>query len=415
MTRAYIQLQEDRASAVDACTALLLFASPMKRLLSILFLSCLPLLAAHAVSADSMRVDTLAYHGRHAIDFVLLGDGYTRADQAQFLRDARRCFGYLFHTSPFDRYRSYFNLYAIAVVSRERGISHPGVRLPDGTRACPEHSPLPLQQRDTYFRLSLDLDGIHRLMGCGNYRGLRRILHRCAPRCHLAGILSNTDEYGGMGGDILLATRNRQSREVFVHEFAHMFGNLADEYFAGDDFFDELPNMTHDSQPTTVRWRRWLDEPGVGIYPYQGTPEAARWYKPTEATQGGAYCKMQVLGRAFCPVCREALVERLHELCNPIGAVTSADSVLAFPPGRHSSLRFRLAELLEARGGHTLIVWRVDGRVAQVGGKRFRLRRPRAGEPAPHTVSVSVSDESEFVRSPEHALRHVYKHTWQIV
>ncbi len=385
----------------------------MRHPLSSLLISLLLLCASpvHADPLDSLRVDTLAYQGRHAIDFVLLGDGYTLSDQARFLRDARRCFDYLFRTSPFDRYRSYFNLYAIPVVSRERGITHPGVRLADGTQACPEHSAMPLQQRDTYFRLSLDLDGIHRLIGCGNYRGLRRILRRYAPHCRQVGILSNTDEYGGMGGDILLATRNKQSREVFVHEFGHSFARLADEYFAGDDFFEELPNMTYDSLPSTVRWYRWLDVPGVGIYSYQGSEKARRWFKPTEASAGSLYCKMQVLGRPFCPVCREALVERLHDLCNPIEAVLPADSVVR---PRRSSQRFALTRLLEARGGHTLIVWRVDGRVAQVGGKRFRLRFARKEPPTPHTVSVSVSDESDYVRSPEHALRHVYTHTWQV-
>lgn len=385
---------------------------PLSFLLIFLFL--LSAVPSSADPLDSLRVDTLAYHGRHAIDFVLLGDGYTRADQKQFSADARRCFDYLFRTSPFDRYRRYFNLYAIHVVSRERGITHPGVRLADGTHACPEHSPMPLQRRDTYFRLSLDLDGIHRLMGCGNYRGLRRILHRYAPHCRQVGILSNTDEYGGMGGDILLATRNNQSREVFVHELGHSFARLADEYFAGDDFFEELPNMTHDSRLSTVRWRRWLDVPGVGIYPYQGSAAAARWYKPTEAGGGGLACKMQVLGRPFCPVCREALVERLHELCNPIETVAPADSLVR-QQGARCSLRFALTRLLEARGGHTLIVWRVDGRVMQVGGKTFRLRYHRKETPSPHTVSVSVSDESEYVRSPEHALRHVYTRTWQVL
>ena len=378
----------------------------------LLFNLALWVLSSSAAPTDSLRVDTLAYHGHHAIDFVLLGDGYTRDDQKQFLSDARRCFDYLFRTSPFDRYRSYFNLYAIPVVSHERGISHPGVRLADGTRACPERSPMPLQHRDTYFRLSLDFDGIHRLMGCGDYAALHRILHRLAPHCRQVGILSNTDEYGGMGGDILLATRNELSREVFVHELGHSLADLADEYFAGDDFFAELPNMTSDSLPSTVRWRHWLDVPGVGIYPYQGSETAAHWFKPTEATENAAFCKMQVLGRPFCPVCREAIVERLHALCNPIEAVTPADSVVRLPVTRSFSQRFTLKRLLEARGGHTLIVWRVNGRVAQVGGKSFRLRCRPAVMLLPRKVSVSVSDESEFVRSPEHALRHVYTHTW---
>lgn len=403
-----------RASSVLEQSPFFVFS--MSRIFPSLLFAFLTLfgIPAGARSLDSLRVDTLAYHGHNAIDFVLLADGYTCDEQSLFLADARRCFDYLFRTSPFDHYRSYFNLYAIPVVSRERGISHPGVRLSDGTCACPEDAPMPLQRRDTYFRLSLDFDGIHRLMGCGNDEGLHRILRRLAPHCRQVGILANTDEYGGMGGDILLATRNKNSREVFVHELGHSFAHLADEYFAGDDFFESLPNMSSDSLPSTVRWRLWLDVPGVDIYPYQGSEKARHWFKPTESVLSSMGCKMQALGLPFCPVCREAIVEQFHALCNPIEAVAPVDSVVYLPVSHRASQRFALTHLLEARGGHTHIVWRVDGRVAQVGGKTFRLSRRQLRKSEPREVSVSVSDESEFVRSPEHALRHVYTHTWRI-
>src|SRR5712671_3506293 len=47
------------------------------------------------------------------VDLLLLGDGYTRAEQKKFEADARRLTGVLFATSPFKEHRSDFNVWGL--------------------------------------------------------------------------------------------------------------------------------------------------------------------------------------------------------------------------------------------------------------------------------------------------------------
>ena len=72
-------------------------------------------------------IDTIQYAGPEAINFVLLGDGYTASEQKKFTAAAKNLYNALFKKSPMNKYRSWFNLYSIGVVSNESGISHPGV------------------------------------------------------------------------------------------------------------------------------------------------------------------------------------------------------------------------------------------------------------------------------------------------
>lgn len=379
-------------------------------LLAATMLLCLPALTR---AQGKITVDTLLYNGRNAINFVLLGDGYTTAEQNKFTADARRCFDYMFQVSPFDRYRDFFNLYAVHVESKESGLTHPGRLLPDSTRACPEHSKMPLQHRDTYFRLQLDTYGMHRLMDCRNSKGLWAIVDSLCPGYQQVGIISNSDEYGGAGGEILLATCNEESNEVFVHELAHSLAGLADEYYAGDVYRGEYPNMTHQSNRKKVKWRRWFDDKEVGVYPHHGAGHPEGWYKPTEGTPESAYCKMQYLGKEFCPVCREALVERIHELVNPIETTEPAAIELPALTGGETQ-RFQLTRLLRAHGGQTAISWYVDGREVARDTPAISLGSRTLSPKRAHTVVVKVEDVSEFVRTPRHKRHHIYMHGWRV-
>src|SRR5258706_8424622 len=57
------------------------------------------------------------------VDLLLLGDGYTRAEQKKFEADGRRLTGVLFATSPFKEHRSDFNVWGLCPTANESGIS----------------------------------------------------------------------------------------------------------------------------------------------------------------------------------------------------------------------------------------------------------------------------------------------------
>ncbi len=73
-----------------------------------------------------------------------------------------------------------------------------------------------------------------------------------------------------------------------------------DEYWPGSGT-EYWPNMTQETDPTKVKWARFIGKNGVGIYEYDNGGDG--WYRPHEN------CKMRFLGKQyeFCEVCKEGL------------------------------------------------------------------------------------------------------------
>ena len=174
-------------------------------------------------------IDTIQYIGPEAINFVLLGDGYTATEQTKFVTAAKNLYNALFKKIPMNKYKKWFNLYAIEVISNESGISHPGV-LKNGVYVCPEGSSLPIKTVDTYFGIHFDSYNIHRLPCTDNSSKIYNLLKALMPNYEMVGILCNTSEYGGAGGSYLTCTTHSSAPEIFIHEFGHTFASLADEY-----------------------------------------------------------------------------------------------------------------------------------------------------------------------------------------
>jgi len=87
----------------------------------------------------------------------------------------------------------------------------------------------------------------------------------------------NSDRYGGGGiynqYAIFTADSSPWPAHVFLHEFGHAFGGLADEYYASEVAYNEFypegveptePNITALLDPTNIKWKDMLS-PGVGI------------------------------------------------------------------------------------------------------------------------------------------------------
>src|SRR6185295_12041012 len=80
-----------------------------------------------SIHAQVFKVDTLQMNGDEDkyINFVIVGDGYTANEQSKFVTDANTLTNYLFSQHPWSNYRSYFNVFAIEVISSESGVKHP--------------------------------------------------------------------------------------------------------------------------------------------------------------------------------------------------------------------------------------------------------------------------------------------------
>jgi hypothetical protein len=191
------------------------------------------------------------------VDFLILGDGYTKAEYPKFEKDARRLTEILFAASPFQEHRKDFNVWALCPPSPESGISRPSTGI---------HRRNPVGS--TY-----DAFGSERYILTFDNRAFRD-LAEFAPY-EFVEILVNGKTYGGGGIFNLYSTVAADSEwapYIFVHEFGHHFAGLADEYYTSDVAYETgkrrvepwEPNVTAMLDPAHVKWAD-LVTPGIPV------------------------------------------------------------------------------------------------------------------------------------------------------
>lgn len=238
--------------------------------------------------------------------FVLLifGDGFTDQEQELFYEKAREAAVYTMQTSPYDELSGLCKIYAYGTVSAESGALGDQA---GNVREANEDS------RDTYFGSHFWSYGMQRLLSLEpeDEENVEALQEEVLPTADYSILLVNSTVYGGSGGNICVASLHESSMEILLHELGHTVAKLADEYWAGDEYAEEAPNMTTESDPAKVRWNNYVGIDGIGVYPY---PDGKKgWYKPSEN------CKMQYLGKEyeFCDVCKEAIREAVCEQSSP--------------------------------------------------------------------------------------------------
>ncbi|HET9796051.1 MAG TPA: IgA Peptidase M64 [Thermoanaerobaculia bacterium] len=203
------------------------------------------------------------------VDFLILGDGYTREEEPKFEKDARRLVEILFATSPFKEHRSDFNVWGLCPAAAESGISRPSTGV---------HRRNPVGS--TY-----DAFGSERYVLTFDNRAFREIA-QFAPY-EFVEILVNGNTYGGGGIHNLYSTVAADSAwapYIFVHEFGHQFSGLADEYFTSDVAYETgservepwEPNATAMKDPSALKWKDLVSP---------GTPIPTPWNKETFETR----------------------------------------------------------------------------------------------------------------------------------
>jgi hypothetical protein len=159
------------------------------------------------------------------LNIVVLSEGYTSNQLAQFAVDATNAVNALLSHPPYQEYRSYFNAFAIKVASNESGSDHPA-------------DPL---YHDTYFNSSYDpvsdrLITIPPNFADSNYSHgqgkVDALLQTNMPNCHLPILLVNDITDGGSDGfnKTAITSIGYELPEILTHETGHVLANLGDEY-----------------------------------------------------------------------------------------------------------------------------------------------------------------------------------------
>jgi hypothetical protein len=186
------------------------------------------------------------------VDILLLGDGYTEAEQGAFETKAREMTEKLFATEPFRKRRNDFNVWAIAPATKTAGVSRPSTHT----------------YRDTPLGVAYDAFRSERYVLTYENKAMRRIASS-APYDFVE-IITNTETYGGGGIYGLYATVAADSEwadYVFIHEFGHHFAGLADEYYTSSVAYETPetlvepyePNVTALLDPDKLKWRHLVD------------------------------------------------------------------------------------------------------------------------------------------------------------
>lgn len=264
-------------------------------------------------SEQVVATETLVDRGEtNRLDIVLVGDGYTADEQDLWHADAQALSDGLLAREPFASFADGINVHRVDAISAESGASFDCSGPPDECGL-----------RDTAFGSIFAVELVNILLGSDydarsvlqehQWEVARAVSH--VP-WDLVVVVVNTDRSSGMTVHYATVTATDELVPVGVHEFAHLLGDLGDEYVQDDCIRSDalrLPvNVTED--PDDVPWTAWLGVDDVGAWP--GAFNCPELYRPSEV------CTMRGSSVGdFCPVCSEALVQRLFRFLDPVDEV----------------------------------------------------------------------------------------------
>ena len=357
------------------------------------------LICFQTVIGQVFQVDTLLMNGPidKRINLVILGDGYTQSQLPQFYQDAQNLSQQIFFTSPLAEYQSYFNVFSINVPSVESGVSHPNT-----ASDCPASSSHPFANINNYFGSQFDYYGIHRLLVATNTSAISAVLANNFPMYDQVFIIANTTYYGGSGGSVATSSLHNSANEIAIHEIGHSFSVLADEYYAGDIYATERPNMTQDTTLLSNKWRNWLGDQAIGIYQHCCFGNSSQWYKPN------TNCKMEYLGAPLCAVCKQTFTKKIHDLTNAVDR---------FSPSNTSSISlidssiFSL-ELIYPNPNTLNIEWYLNGINQNISTDSIQIFTSMLNSGS-NTLIAQVIDTTSFIRIDTHTT-HIETVQWLI-
>ena len=354
-------------------------------ILKVLCLSSVGLFLSAPCMAQ-FKLDTIRYasDSQDYTDILFLGDGYTNAELSKFVSDVREHTDYFFQKEPWNRYRSMFNVFCIQTPSNVSGAG----MTPD--------KPI-----DNFYKTTFGCAGVDRMPWPTDMNKVYEVLNSTKPDYDMVIILVNSTKYGGAGNEsmkMMCVSLEASSKETICHEAGHAFGGLADEYWYDRDY--ECPNDARTINP--VKWQRWVGTSGVGVYPFEDTEG---WYRPHQQ------CIMRYLNRDYCPVCREAIIEAIHNTSKILKSYTPSVSSLKKVHVVGDTV-FSL-QLVNPQPNTLRREWLIDGvRVAyNTDSFLFKAKDYSKGS---HVLTATVEDTTLLVRTPNHTTVHCNTVKWRI-
>ena len=334
---------------------------------------------------------------------VVLGDGYTAAQMAQYRTDVDTIIAGMRATPPFDELWCAINVYRVEVRSTDSGADDPAT--------CGDGSTGSGATPRTYFDASFCNDGTRRLLLVNAATALN-VAKTQVPDVDFTMVVVNSMIYGGAGGEVATLSLAPGAIDIAIHEMGHTAFGLADEYeyylgcASGETdrnnhpaIEPEEPNVTINTNAATIKWAGLLTNAADGLpttnnancaaCDTQANPRAANYvgaYEGAHYYHCDAYrpifnCKMRSLGGNFCPVCTQVIR-------NVLTPFLPAESLVLVTP----SIAF--TNIPEGLGGVGVTTWRaIVFEVVTCGTRTFRITAgPTGGFGTPLGTVDSVSE-----------------------
>ena len=349
------------------------------------------------LQAQSAELKQIKYAGPDArrINFVILAEGYTDAELNKFWSDAGSITGQMFDYPPLSNYQAFFNLYAIGSVSPVSGAMHPGTATDVGEPASP------VKTEQNAFGTTFDFAGIHRLLYTNSHLQINTVLANTYPGYDQIILLVNDPEYGGAGGRYATCSTHRQAGQIAIHEIGHSFALVTDEYWNGSP--RETRNMSRDNNPETVRWKDWLGQAGIGVYPYGSSSPQSEWFRPHQD------CMMRQLNRQFCAVCKESFIDRIYRLTSPIDEVSPVSAQVTFEA---EPLFFSVATI-DPNPNTLKVEWLIGDSIVGSQSNSF-VNTGDWAEAASQILRLRVTDTTAMSKSYAPESGYIFERSWTI-
>lgn len=277
---------------------------------SLIIITALLLLEGSAFAKVNTVGGATLIHGtgntdRH--DLVILGDGYTQAQQTQYNTLAKNLVDALFQTDVYKDFPDSFNVWRVNVVSGQSGID----------------DPLGNIIVNSELNLTYNYNGLDRCIG-PQADSNSKIFEAAGlpPDFDTILILANSNKWGGcafLGSGYATTFDGDGYTNVAPHELGHAIGFLADEYE------NDGPTVYSGNEPTalnctanikTLKWSSFVvagtpvptpeDDPkkfGDSVGAFEGCHYSVeKIYRPQLT------CKMRESNHGFCKICAKEMI-----------------------------------------------------------------------------------------------------------
>lgn len=266
-------------------------------------------------------------------NLVIVAEGFTIAEQANFQTNVQELIDHLFSTAPFNQeaVACAINVYRLDVVSDEAGADTPNCA--DGTGNG--------NTVDTYFDASFCFDGAINRLVSGNSNLVETTVESVLPEWTQILVIVNHDLRGGAGGSIGWTTTGGSDwKDVALHEMGHAAFGLLDEYdcytcldgergrnnYPGGEPME--PNVTIEGNPAAVKWSALVTTgPDSPTMPNSDCSRRNNGPSPVPSGMVGTFegahfhhcgvfrpqytCKMRKTTSEFCAVCQQAIIDTM--------------------------------------------------------------------------------------------------------